>query len=67
MNSREMFEKLGFKYEETSDTIEYRTINSGYIEFFLHQKFYYVSDRAIDVVLHKAITKQLEELRWLDE
>lgn len=55
MTAKEMFEKLGFNYEETPCSIEYWATGSGYIDFYINQKIYCFSDRAIDVVLHKAI------------
>lgn len=83
MNAKEMFEELGFTYNECYyhhelDSIIYKRTEkrATQIEFMLDRKmykvFFEVSDidtyellpSAVDMELHKAINKQIEELGW---
>lgn len=75
MTAKEMFEKQGFSYRSTDDVIEYlfKSINSRRylkINFDLKNKTYFVMEcddiATIDMDIHKAIQKQLEELGWLE-
>lgn len=75
MTAKEMFEKQGFSYRSTDDLIEYlfKSINSRWylkIIFDLKNKNYSTIEcddcATIDMEIHKAIQKQLEELGWLE-
>lgn len=71
MKAREMFEELGFEYQENEITIRYFKEFRDYdddsytldIDFRLIEKKIY-SDFSIDMRLLKAINKQVEELGW---
>lgn len=74
-SAKEMFEEQGFSYRSTNDVIEYlfRAINSRWylkINFDLKKKNYFAIEcddcATIDMDIHKAIHKQLEELGWLE-
>ena len=74
MSAKEMFEKLGFNGIETDYSLIYRYMGTkaNYqceLYFYLTLKEYVVGvdDEciSIDMRLHKAINKQLEELGWL--
>lgn len=82
MTAQEMFEELGYKYTRKCysmycDLIVYT--NTYYVSkeckievsFDLTLKEYSVIENyrsaLIDTKLHKAITKQIEELGWLDD
>ena len=73
--ARELFEELGYEYNRYNNSIKYFD-NSGTsfwycsITFDLTNKEYSVRENddytSVDVKLHKAITKQMEELGWLE-
>ena len=67
-NAKEMFEELGFNFKEESDYIAYESTDCE-VNFYLNFKEYEVcrgyDTRCINMQVHKAITKQLEELNWL--
>jgi hypothetical protein len=74
MNAKEMFEKLG--YNQELDGNEYIKYAKGSeldqeIMFNLSDKHYlcmdYITALTISIELHKAITRQLKELGWLDD
>ncbi|MDD6467144.1 MAG: hypothetical protein PUF50_03075 [Erysipelotrichaceae bacterium] len=69
--AKEMFEELGYQLEENTgfnDWIVYVDNRTYYIEFDLVYKRVNISLYAIiDSKMIKAITKQMEELGWLDE
>ena len=67
MTAEQMFKELGYKkcvsipgYTDGSFENEY------YVAFIRYDKSYY-SNKFIGVELHKAITQQMSELRWLDD
>ena len=69
MTAKQMFEKLGFeKVKENSSCITYETKNDR-IYFGKETRIYiaqhYDTGAIVDIKLHKAITKQMEELKWL--
>ena len=73
-SAREMFEELGYTRENGNDVIIYRYHLSDDIRevvFDLSIKEYLsihpLGGLFIDVKMHKAIHKQLEEMGWLDE
>jgi hypothetical protein len=67
MNAQEMFEKLGYKlYKQGTILDDYvlQYVNGDWVvEFSYLDKEYNADD--ITVQLHKAITKQMEELGWI--
>ena len=73
MKAKEMFEELGFEYQENEINIKYYKeytdcYDESYIleiDFRLIEKKIY-SDFSIDMHLLKAINKQVEELGWND-
>ena len=73
MSARELFEELGFKGIETEYSLIYRYMGTEIdydceIYFYLEIKEYeYMTDgfTTVNMKLHKAIHKQLEELGWL--
>ena len=66
MNAQEMFEKLGyFTSVKTSLYLEISSKNNNCINFWLDIKSYDCDESIIDVELHKAITQQMKELKWL--
>jgi hypothetical protein len=77
MNAKEMFGQLGYKVVEDPIWSKYRllyTKDRTAIAFLFMTKTYYkytysynVESEAIIMEEHKAITKQLEELGWLDD
>ena len=78
MTAKEMFEKLGYTCVKTnSEVIAYRYYTENKIsyihdiDFWLRIKEYcsieYLDGVYFSVELHKAITKQMEELGWLEE
>lgn len=78
MNAEEMFKELGYKLTKNNESkIEY-TITSTFkafvdtvVSFDICERLYYVSSLGsatlISPNIHKAITKQMEELGWLDD
>lgn len=66
--AKEMFEELGFRLRKESDYIAYESADCE-VNFYLDFKEYEVchgyDGRCVNVHMHKAITKQLEELNWL--
>ena len=72
ITAQEMFEKLGYRFEKEEYYIRYR--KGGDLDkevyFDLEYKTYNTSDfitfMEIDIDLHKAITKQLKELGWIE-
>lgn len=73
MSARELFEELGFKRTESDYSLIYRYMGTDFdraceIYFYLECKEYefteYTSD-TVNMKLHRAITKQCEELGWL--
>lgn len=80
-SAKEMFEELGLTERRVNDTISYFNHGTGghteywYCEICFNltiNEYYLVCNVTggrffVDVKLHKAITKQLEELGWLEE
>ena len=72
-----MFEELGYTCEKSNGEITYvyhfanQRTYSCRISFYLSLEKYSATETLcglfIDVSLHKAITKQMEELGWLEE
>lgn len=67
ISAKEMFEKLGYKQNAINGIIEYLKVPDSYVEFYVNQQVYATGNVAINMSLHKAINKQLEEWGWLDE
>lgn len=74
MDAKEMFEKLGYEYFDNGLRITYQNYEKEckLIEFNLKEKKMMLADDSEEVVILsfkeiKAINKQIEELRWLDE
>lgn len=74
MNAREMFKKLGYKYNKYRDRnqmIEYRKEDSTSVLFWIKERKFSVSEycepKDITVDEFKAIQQQLNELGWLEE
>lgn len=78
MTAKEMFEELGYTCEKSNgEVISYRYYTENKIsyihdiDFLLDVEKYctieHLGEVYISVELHKAITKQMEELGWLDE
>lgn len=70
MTALKMFEKLGYKPDINDERIRYfNSDNNYYVVFFLKYGIYTVGstneneDVGIDIELHEAINKQVEELR----
>lgn len=70
MTALKMFEKLGYKPDINDERIRYfNSDNNYYVVFFLKYDIYTVGstneneDVGIDIELHEAINKQVEELR----
>ena len=71
MTAEQMFKELGYKKcvsipGYTDGSFEYIKENEYYVAFIRYDKSYY-SNKFIGVELHKAITQQMKELRWLDD
>lgn len=73
-SAKELFEELGFKGIETEYSLIYRYMGTEIdydceIYFYLECKEYEFTDECtsttVNMKLHKAITKQCEELGWL--
>ena len=75
MSTKEMFEKLGFKWKETEDVIEYSRSLFKHFTFLQKEKITFYKDAyfrffylngVYDVhkYLLQAINKQVEELGW---
>lgn len=68
MTAKEMFEELGYEYERNEYSINCET-GSGGVHFNLEYKHYTIEDSVsilkLDIDLHKAITKQMQELGWI--
>lgn len=71
MTAKEMFEKLGYEQDLNSERIRYFNEETKYyVVFFLEYKIYTIGcsneneDVGINIELHKAINKQVEELGW---
>lgn len=74
MNAREMFKKLGYKYNKYRDRnqmIEYRKEDSTSVLFWIKERVFSVSEycepKDITVDEFKAIHQQLKELGWIEE
>ena len=72
MNAREMFKKLGYKYNKYTDRnqmIEYRKEDSTSVLFWIKERKFsvleYCEPKDITVDEFKAIQKQMEELGWI--
>jgi len=63
MTAKEMFEELGFEYDDGENYIEYSNYDTG-ICFMLDDKDISINTGYIDMPLFKAINKQCEELGW---
>ena len=70
--AREMFSELGYECNKYDNIIEYFTKSKGwycYVTFDLAHEEYFVNENNdfgyVDAKLHRAITKQMEELGWL--
>lgn len=68
-SAKEMFEELGYLKSTTNNLIEYQNEyrDEEYVDFYRKEKYYNCGLYLVDMPLHKAIQKQLEELGWLDE
>lgn len=76
MTAKEMFEKLGYKFNQDNNIITYADFNDvnciGIITFNTKEKWFKSTsvtsydnlDRAINLKELQAINKQVEELRW---
>ena len=73
MTAREMFADLDYKLViNDEEHIKYVYIDNSDLDICFHKKYKCVSgvptyDYFLDVELLKAVTKQFEELGWLDE
>ena len=70
MNAEQMFKELGYTYYEYRDgfAFEKECVNRvDHIHFFPEYHIYVTNVYRMNVELHKAITKQMEELGWLDD
>ena len=72
MTAREMFKKLGYKYNKYRDRnqmIEYRKENSTSVLFWIEERVFSVSEycepKDITVDELKAINQQCKELGWI--
>ena len=72
MNAREMFKKLGYKYNKYRDRnqmIEYRKEDSTSVFFWINERKFSVSEycepKDITVDELKAINQQCKELGWI--
>ena len=72
MTAREMFKKLGYKYNKYRDRnqmIEYRKEDSTSVFFLINERKFSVSEycepKYITVDELKAINQQCKELNWL--
>ena len=66
MTAKEMFEKMGYKAQITPKRIKY-THGGHVIVFYLGARYMSCHYREYSVLLLRAITKQCEELGWLDD
>ncbi len=75
MSTKEMFEKLGFKWKETEDVIEYTRSLFKHFTFLQKEKIIFYKDSyfrffyldgvyEVHKYLLEAINKQIEELGW---
>lgn len=71
MTAKEMFEKLGYKYDKRISDIRYFKKDVYFIKEIIFEetdKEVYIADPlCIEIDLFKAIHQQLKELGWLDE
>lgn len=74
MTAREMFKKLGYKYNKYRDRnqmIEYRKEDSTSVLFWIKERKFSVSEycepKDITVDEFEAVQKQMEELGWVEE
>ena len=72
MTAREMFKKLGYKYNKYRDRnqmIEYRKEDSTSVLFWIKERVFSVSEycetKDITVDEFKAIHQQMKELGWI--
>lgn len=72
MNAKEMFEKLGYKYNKNRNRnrmIEYCKEDSTSVLFWINERKFSVSEycepKDITVDEFKAVQKQMEELGWI--
>ena len=74
MTAKEMFEALGYKFNQKSD-FDFRWINKDFFIYFdLNYSNYSVcfnnvnknDNPDISIKLHKAITQQMKELGWIE-
>lgn len=65
-----MFKELGYTYYEYRDGFAFEDDRGNmvyHIHFFPEYHIYVTNVYRMNVELHKAITKQMEELGWLDD
>lgn len=74
MNAKEMFEKLGYKYNKNRNRnrmIEYCKEDSTSVLFWINERKFSVSEycepKDITIDEFKAVQKQMEELGWIEE
>lgn len=74
MNAEQMFKELGYELTKNNESkIEYtfKAFVDTVVSFDICERLYYVSSLGSATVIspniHKAITKQMEELGWLDD
>lgn len=81
MKAKEMFEKLGYEYENLNDVIRYTKNDGGYVQQIIfyslgrrirfreweeYENFEPQGQSTIYIEHLQAINKQCEELGWLD-
>ena len=67
MSAKEMFKKLGYTFIENKECIVYGTDMTRWLIFDKSEKEIVIDFDNISVDELKAINKQAQELRWLDE
>lgn len=68
MGAKEMFESLGFRMIlNNKDIIEYADDDYKLVVFYKNLKGFFCHNYPVTMPILKAINKQIEELRWLDE
>lgn len=80
MEAKQMFEELGYiekqndetfiNYENTigvMSTVSFNTKHKGYLVAEYNKTKELFETKAVTTALHKAITKQLKELGWLND
>lgn len=68
MKAKQMFEKLGFEFEENEYFFEYRHKHTlEYVDFDKREPSYTTDVYTVKMPLQKAINQQLREMGYLDE